>query len=182
MQLTEEDVMSLRMQAAHSAIHETLHRYCRGVDRADIDILLSAFHADAYDDHGSRKGPIAEVAEVLIPMIRDTLSGMQHALSNILIELDGNMARVESYFTSTLRYRVKPDVVSVFGGRYLDRFEKRRTQWLIARRTVIHEWSWTQALPSDSARVVGYPAGRMNKDDPLYQRSTWEPWIVTGAG
>src|SRR3546814_11593208 len=33
-------------------IREVVTRYCRGVDRMDRDLFLSAYHPDAIDDHG----------------------------------------------------------------------------------------------------------------------------------
>ncbi|MFF2108453.1 MULTISPECIES: nuclear transport factor 2 family protein [Rhodococcus] len=34
------------------AITDVIHRYCRGVDRCDVEILKSVYHSDSYDDHG----------------------------------------------------------------------------------------------------------------------------------
>ena len=31
---------------------DAIHRYCRAVDRADRDLLVSVYHPDAIDDHG----------------------------------------------------------------------------------------------------------------------------------
>ena len=37
--------------ADREAIRDCLHRYCRGVDRCDEDMLRSAYWEDAHDDH-----------------------------------------------------------------------------------------------------------------------------------
>lgn len=39
----------LRLLEDRQAIHEVILRYCRGVDRSDPDLILSAFHDDAID-------------------------------------------------------------------------------------------------------------------------------------
>ena len=38
------------------AIRDCLHRYARGVDRFDRELILSAFHPDALDEHGKFVG------------------------------------------------------------------------------------------------------------------------------
>jgi hypothetical protein len=42
----------LRYLIDRQAILDCLTRYCRGVDRFDRDLLLSAYHPDATDNHG----------------------------------------------------------------------------------------------------------------------------------
>ena len=37
------------------AILDCLTRYCRGMDRFDRALVLSAYHPDAIDDHGARR-------------------------------------------------------------------------------------------------------------------------------
>ena len=37
------------------AIREAMGRYCRGIDRLDVDLIRSAYHEDAFDDHGPFK-------------------------------------------------------------------------------------------------------------------------------
>ncbi|HJY93624.1 MAG TPA: nuclear transport factor 2 family protein, partial [Streptosporangiaceae bacterium] len=38
--------------AAAEAIRQAALRYCRGVDRLDAELMRSAYHNDATDDHG----------------------------------------------------------------------------------------------------------------------------------
>ena len=47
----------LRLRDRHE-IQECLFRYVRGVDRRNWDLVRSAYHPDAYDDHGNYKGNI----------------------------------------------------------------------------------------------------------------------------
>ncbi len=176
MQLTSHELQILRDELSRAAIRDTLFRYCRGVDRADPDIISSAFHPGARDDHGQYRGTIEEFVGAIVPRIRESYIGLQHFLGNISIELNAEVARVESYFRSTLRYQANPDTISTFGGRYLDRFERRGGNWLIARRTVVHDWSWRQAVPQDISRIAGYANGSTNQYDPLYQATFWDNW------
>jgi hypothetical protein len=125
-----------------AAIHDVLLRYCRGADRCDEQLIRSAFHPDALDDHGRFAGTADDFATWVIGVLRATSVATQHTLPNVLIELDGDRARVE---TSFVAYHSKVDEtgerVDVFGGRYLDRFERRAGDWRISDRTVVHDWS-----------------------------------------
>src|SRR5687768_7203639 len=53
----------LRDHRARTEIHDTLMRYCRGVDRLDRDLILSAYHPGARDNHGSFDGPVEDFVD-----------------------------------------------------------------------------------------------------------------------
>ena len=58
--------------------------------------LRACYHDDAYDDHGSLVGPIDEFIRISKPFA-DRVAATMHFMGNALIELDGDVARVESY-------------------------------------------------------------------------------------
>jgi hypothetical protein len=65
-----------------------------------------------------------------------------HTLGNVLIELNGEFAGVESQFIACIRCRHNDGEVDwLMGGRYVDRFERRDGVWRIADRTVVYDWS-----------------------------------------
>lgn len=145
---------------AESIIRAQCHRYCRALDRVDEDLLRSVFHPDSTHEHGAFKGTSAEFCNYAMATVR-ALDWTQHFLSNVSIEIQGDAARVESYFLAFHRLnqgrpgsgvfhahdlRQHEDVV--IGGRYLDRFEYREGEWKIAHRQGINEWeSWTSVDP-----------------------------------
>jgi SnoaL-like domain len=139
-------------------------RYCRGVDRADEDLINSAFHADAIDDHGTPR-PATKLA-------RGVATGRQrqlmHFTGNVLIELDGDTAFVESYFISFSPHD-EDGVTSTRtrAGRYLDRFERRDGEWKIAYRRVVDEWARLDVL-MDIPEGVGVHAGVRGPEDLVY--------------
>ena len=49
-------------------------------------------------------------------------------------------------------------VLETFGGRYLDRFERRDGEWRIAHRTVVHEWDKVETVE------LAFPPGRFTPD------------------
>ena len=153
------------------SIYELLVSYCRGVDRCDEDLIRSAFHDDSYDDHGYWKGPGRELAPFLADRLRKANSATTHSIMNVLIELQGDLARSEAQVHATLiRRGSDPVEVDVVGARYLDRLSRRAGTWRIERRTVVLDWQRTEVWP-DSAPPVptqGFVRGGRRPEDPSY--------------
>ena len=124
------------------AIEDVLRNYCRGVDRADADLIASAYHADAHDDHGNFKGSGHDFARQLLQQVGERWLASQHQLHQTNIEFAQDTAWVETYFTAYHRVREKDrEQLEVFGGRYIDQFEQRSGRWAISQRTVVYDWS-----------------------------------------
>jgi hypothetical protein len=119
-------------------IIDCLVRYARGVDRADEELILSAFHEDAVDYHGDFVGSPHDFVAWLRKIAAVRLFG-QHFLTNHSFEFDGDSAHVETYFLGPERDEGRLDV-DLVGGRYVDRFERREGVWKIARRVVVAEF------------------------------------------
>src|SRR5690606_27529765 len=161
------------------AILDCLNRYARGLDRKDLDVLRSAFHPDATDHHG---GSIEyhPAADALIAdwETRDIdRSFSQHLIINTSIDLDGDTAHAESYFQLIvgLKPEVRPEQprLSIGGGRYVDRFERRDGEWRIARRVLVLEYS--TAWDENDALPWVREWARRNADDPSYARPLLGP-------
>ena len=156
------------------AIRDCLHRYCRGVDRADEAALRSACWPDATDRHGPYQGSAAGFID-WARSIFATGPRNVHVLTNILIDFASpTEAAVESYFTAHQRGKGADGVVRqvMLIGRYCDRFEKRGDDWRVAARTVVYDWAEDQSVPEGSeAERFGLrqPVGSSWPDDPVYQ-------------
>src|SRR5215470_4916112 len=114
--------------SAREAIRAVLYRYARGVDRADLELLKSCYHPEAVDAHWTFIGNAHEFAEeILEPHQMGDLPLLKHLITNILIELDGDRAFVESSFLCMveLPYDEGPRPHLTSHGRYLDVFECR---------------------------------------------------------
>lgn len=161
--------MDLEALAADLEIRRVLARYCRAVDRGDIALLKSVYHPDATDDHGSFQGSGWDFAEALVPAMDASSLNSQHHVTNVLIELDGDAARVESYVLALHPVRDREtgsETHALAGGRYLDRFEKRDGEWKIADRRVVIDWT-RGALPGEAwslEKSFGLAGGRREKD------------------
>jgi hypothetical protein len=74
------------------AIREAMARYCRGVDRLDADLIKSAYHPDAFDDHGPFKGLRDEFVAWVVPFLRREYVVTSHHLTTQSIEVQGDVA------------------------------------------------------------------------------------------
>ena len=79
------------------AIRDCLYRYCRGIDRLDETALRSAYWPDGTDNHGAYKGTAAGFVDWALQKLPGA-GRMVHNIGNILIELRGSVAAVESSF------------------------------------------------------------------------------------
>lgn len=154
------------------AIRDCLYRYCRGIDRADEAVLRSAYWPDAHDRHGAYVGDVEGFIAQALPRLRSGGRGV-HQISNILVELLGDWAAVESSFFALQSSSAAPTLETFLCGRYLDRFEKRQGQWRVAERTVVYDWIEERARPElaqDDATLFGkrQPHGGRLSRDPLY--------------
>jgi hypothetical protein len=125
--------------ADREAIRDCLFRYCRGIDRSDPDLLSSAYWPGAMDYHTGFTGTVEEFVEWAMPRLAEMQDAV-HMIANILIRLDGEKAKAETYLWSvSIMPGDEPRQVMVCG-RYLDKFEKRDDEWRIAERVVVHDW------------------------------------------
>jgi hypothetical protein len=163
-------------------ITELLTRYLRSVDRGDVATLRSCYLPGATEDHG---GLFAGPAEAYVDGIERDLthprSRTSHNMTNLLIEVNGDVATAESYCITFARIKANGEYFHSFvGARMIDRLERRdgdpRT-WGIAHRQLIWDWNhdapaaehWMQGLLAPDLSVLRlsgkFPA------DPVYASS-----------
>lgn len=148
------------------AIAEALARYCRGVDRIDLDLMRSVFHADSVADYGAMFcGTGYEFAD-FIAQVHPAMEAHSHHLSGISITVSGDQAGSECYVIARLRSRsgdgVATDTVS--HGRYVDRWERRDGVWRIAHRQYLHVLDDSRTVET----TMFEPGGSRDRSDPSY--------------
>ena len=155
---------------AKQEIHDVMMRWCRGANRLDPDLVRSCFHPDAYEDHGPFKGSAIDFSAAYTPPVT-AFKSMFHFIGNELVELDGDRAAHEAYFVACHRYDDESgrEMYLSFGGRFLQVFERRDGRaWLIARRTVVHDWSRTDPVTQwDPARH--FTRDNFSREDPVFR-------------
>ena len=171
MRLDEKALAVLAKLVDKQEIHDVLMRYCRGIDRCDEELLRSVYHPDATDNHGQFNGTAADfIPWALQALRRDERT--THFLCNELIEVQGDTAHCESYLFAVHRRKTKDGTATkdlTFGGRYVDRFERREGVWKIAHRQVILEWSRLDPV-EESYPLEHSVTGQRSREDAVYKR------------
>ncbi len=159
--------------ADRETIRDCLFRYSRAIDRCDMELLRSAYWPGAMDHHSGFEGTIEEFIEWSEPRLK-TMPHSVHMLGNILIRLEGSLARVETYFWS-VNVLATGDVREVIVcGRYLDRFERRLDEWRIAERMVVHDWFQESTMSGDwSKGPFGFADLRLGAGSPSDSSYAW---------
>jgi hypothetical protein len=155
---------------ARAEIHSVLMRYCRAVDRGDVELLRSVYHGQAHDHHGSFQGLGYDFAPYIVSKMDPVDLAGQHHITNFLIELDGETAKVESYFLAVHPYSDAEgrSALALIGGRYLDDFACIDGRWAITRREVILDWSRARIDGPDWPGMVAYPQAARRDADPSH--------------
>lgn len=155
------------------AIREAMARYCRGIDRLDTDLIKSAYHPDAFDDHGPFKGVRDDFVEWIIPFLRREYVTTTHHLTTQSIDLNGDVAHVETYAIVVQEKHVGGDILQlVANSRYVDRFEKRDGDWRIAHRVVVTDSARTDTVApwQGTSPISSMTRGTRDHTDPVFQR------------
>ncbi|MCX7282665.1 MAG: nuclear transport factor 2 family protein [Novosphingobium sp.] len=152
---------------ARAAISNTLAVHSQGVDRADRNLLASAYHPDATVDYGFFAGPAATLVDILAQAQKSALPTL-HRTSNCWIRVDGTTATSESY---VIAYVEEAELHRWVFGRYLDRHECRDGNWRIAHRSYVLDGNSNRPStvvradpPTDLSHYV--PAGAKGAADP----------------
>jgi hypothetical protein len=126
------------------AITEVLYRYCRVVDRCDVEQVDSIYWDVAVDDHGYWRGAGADFGAFVCNRLMQANEHTTHTVTNVLIEVDGDSAWSESQvLVHLIRRGSEPRTTDVMAGRYLDKFSRRGGEWRIDERTVVLDWTTT---------------------------------------
>jgi len=183
MQTAELERMVMELHD-RQAIHDCLMTYSRAIDRLDKELLLSVYHEDAVDDHGVFVGGPKEFVEWAIGMHTSTHLSHQHCQFNYTCDLQGDVAYTETYYMFVGMNR-KGTPLTMTGGRYVDRLEKRNGRWAIAARACVRDWAPLKEIPesldpanmtavplTDSvlALLKSAPMPARDRTDPSYQR------------
>jgi hypothetical protein len=153
-------------------IHDVIKRLARGTDRLDAEMMASCYHPDGFDDHNSFRGSGSEFASWVL----EALSGFQattHFIASPDFHIEGDMAQTDTYCVA--HHLSQPDEAKrqhdiVLGLRYVDRFERRDGQWLIAKRVCAFDWTYTVEVDAERSFpfLEDFTVGHRDRSDITY--------------
>ena len=124
--------------------------------------MANVYWPDGIDNHGVFNGNAAAFADYIVREIQNWFEVTMHAIMNIHMDIAGDVCVSESYLFAYHKvraekadeifgsdYMAKFDCTGLdpthhhfyFGGRYLDRLERRGGEWRIAKRQVVMDWN-----------------------------------------
>jgi SnoaL-like protein len=189
-----QEVDKLQVMWDRQEIEQLLRRYCRAIDRLDVELLRSIYHPDAVDAHGQFEGNAHEFASYMIDYLRRNTTYCFHSVTQSIIDVRGDEAAAESIYIGYERIPGGWNSVSTFfgaryarsaqqagtlelehqhkcGGRYIDRLERRQGEWKILKRRITNEWNecavTTHILDDGNLANYNLP-GTRDRSDPVY--------------
>jgi len=140
---------TLRALQDRIEIEELLHRYAEMVDRRDWAEMDRIFALEAtidYTSTGGQKGPFRETLAWLDRALESWPLNL-HAISNVILEIDGDVARSRCYFHAPMgRETDSGQHIITNAGRYLDVLNRTVDGWRIVER-VCEQTIMQGALP-----------------------------------
>jgi hypothetical protein len=157
----------LQQLADRQQITETLYRYCRSVDRLDIELGHSIWNENSVADYGSfYQGDGPGVIDLICKQHSHMLYHT-HQISNVIIDVDGDTAGSESYVTAELRVKRGETITQMtVWSRYVDRWSKRQGRWGLDHRIAVRDFDTVREVkPLSSLETEGY----RDHQDPSYR-------------
>lgn len=154
---------------AVEAIRQCIYRVCRGTDRIDPDLILSAFHPGAKIHYGKMFDGDIEGMIAAGMKHQSSQSQRHHMVGNIVVRIDGDQAFAESYELDRHKTPMNGETRDlVLAARTLDRFERRDGEWKIIERTKVMDWG--RAITADDGFYVNSPLekGADDRSDASY--------------
>lgn len=132
---------------ARDGITRALANHSRGVDRADFNLLASAYHSDATVDYGFYAGPAATLVQILADAQKGSMPTL-HRTANMWIKVNGDRAVSESY---VMAYVEDAEMQRFVFGRYLDTHECRDGEWRLSHRTYVMDGNTNRPTTANRA-------------------------------
>ena len=140
------------------AISEVIARYSRTLDWLDDAGQASCYWPDAAIDYGFFVGTAADFV-LAVMQIERASKRRWHFLGSLQIALrSATAASTECYGLATgVREADGLWTGNLYGGRYLDEFEKRRGEWRISKRLYVMDWSMPLGIQNDGTPNPDFP-------------------------
>jgi len=152
------------------AILDCLKRYTRGADRHDVELIKSAFWPDAIISYG-RPITVEEFATWANSLHAAKFVQNQHHVTGQTVDIQGNIAHVESYVVYFLLSNDSTTGTNTIGsGRYVEQYEKRNGEWRIKIREYIPDVLFEGTTPIEMCPPELGCLGKRDRSDISYMR------------
>jgi 3-phenylpropionate/cinnamic acid dioxygenase small subunit len=153
--LTADDIRD------RTEITQLLYRYARAIDDKDYETLNAVFTSDAAINYNVERGtelPFRELGKWLRQALR-TFATTHHAITNPIIELDGDRAKSACHLTAAhVQVTLKGEKnYVVMHGHYSDELVRTPGGWRICRRTLESRHVEGEFLDPRNAREFNGP-------------------------
>ncbi len=142
------------------AIQELIARYSRTLDWVDDAGQADCYWPDAAIDYGFFKGTAADFVPVVMAVERST-GRRWHLLSSLTVKLTSATTAEGECYGIALGFRredeAEPYRGNMYGGRYLDQYEKRDGEWRISSRRYIMDWTMAMPDQPDASPNAEFP-------------------------
>ena len=164
---------SCRTLLDRQAIRDVVLRYCRGIDRLDLELVRDCYHPDATDEHGTFVGTRDEYVD-WVGGVLARFTGTMHVVANQLVEVDGDagaLARPTAWRTTGAIRPTTTAATSPPGSATSTASSGATASGASRRRVAVREW--TQVVTARAAVVVIPPErdgrrGRRDRSDAVY--------------
>jgi hypothetical protein len=174
-ELEASDLAAIQLLTDKEAIRECVHRYARGIDRHDEQILRSVFHAHGVDNHGN----VVLGREAFVKWANEWHENVSvhhlHGMTSHISDVVGDEAHAVTYVLFAL-CRKDGKTVHTGGGRYVDRLERQNGHWRIVLRRLVIDWRMNSSAPAaELKRLAQHPQGTWDRSDLSYARLSIDP-------
>lgn len=133
-------------------IEDVYLRYMRGFDRNDDELLRSAFWPEVQINYGTQVNTLDDFVVRHMRQHAEEIAAFGHLLTNIWIDVDGDVAHAEAYVTAFWTQSeggpVHASGATIASGRYIDRLDRRNGEWRISVREFVGHFSAQTAPPT----------------------------------
>jgi uncharacterized protein (TIGR02246 family) len=155
------DEAALQAMLDREAIRSVYTRYARGLDRGDTELIASAYHPDAVEDHHGEVYSGEKIGETLANHVLKGMSRTFTQITNITIALNGDKAGCEAYYMG-LHVLKNGNKRLMSAGRSLDRLEKRDGVWRFVYRNILPDM--VRIMQGDEIAIAGIVYDRSPAD------------------
>jgi hypothetical protein len=165
--MIEADRLAIQRLADKQAIRDCVHRYARGMDRHDEEILRSVFYDDAIDNHGDVVLAPDDFVTWANKWHENVSVHHMHGMTSHYSDMEGDEAHAVTYVLFAL-CRKDGTTVHVGGGRYVDRLLRRAGEWRVILRRLVIDWRFNAGNWAPARRLDQHPRGTWDTGDLSY--------------